>query len=287
MKNFRTILVISLLAFCSCKKERPGSSPNPVTEQPPVTEPFPQPTIWLMKVVLEGLSQPLEMFEYNKSGQLIKRSEFLHNSMPVTFTYADNKPVRMDMTDQNTGRILYTYQQLYNGDKLDKIKMFYKGADPDEQKALAIWKCSYTDGLLTMATGYGADETEASSYSRTVHTYYPNGDLKTTSIEERAGAGQYILSSEITYAYDDKVNPMRTYARYLTGYSPYVYAAKHNIIKETWTEGANRKTTQVISRAYTYHSDGYPIRAVTSYHYPEDPADNYTEKTDYIYSVKK
>ncbi|RYU91916.1 hypothetical protein EWM62_00295 [Mucilaginibacter terrigena] len=279
MRTFKIFALISLMAIYSCKKDRSGYPPAPV---PPVA-----PGVNLIRIELEEMAQPAELFGYDAARQLISRSAYLNNTMPAAFTHLNNKPVRADMISTTDGRVMYSYQLLYAGDKLDKINMIYTGADPGNKTPMVIWKCSYTNGSLTMVTAYGPDETAAGSHSRMVYTYYPNGDLKRSAVEECFDNNGFKLTSEVSYEYDDQNNPMQLHARYLTVYSPYLHSAAHNIVKEIWTEGQNRKVTQVVTRSYAYQKDGYPLTALTSYSYPGDAADNYTEKTHYVYTDKK
>lgn len=276
--SLSAVFIVIALVGEGCKK---SPLPPPVSDPPPM---WPSPLLLAIKG--DSTYLPVESYDYNAQGLLSKVTNCMNPGVPVYFFYsAAGQPAAAKTLIPNTEKANDTYKFYYAGGRLDKIEMIYTGFDSANTKPNYIFKYNYAQGRLVEILRYGSDVTEANPAGRTTYTYYANGDVKSTSVEEKDFAtNAFHLAYALNFEYDTKFNPLKKWGELLPGFGTYLSASSHNIAKQVTVEEDARKVTEVLTRTYTYNDKGYPLTADERVVFPQDPSGpGLTQKLIYTY----
>lgn len=242
---------------------------------PPVSDPLPiWPSPLLLSIKGENQGLPVESYNYNAQGLLGKVTNYMNPGMPVYFFYnSAGQPAVAKTLVPNTEKANDTYKFYYAGGRLDKIEMIYTGFDSANTKPNYTFTYKYAQGRLAEILSYGSDA-EANPAGRTTYAYYANGDVKSTSVEEKDFAtNAFHLAYALSFEYDTKYNPLKKWGELLPGFGTYFSASSHNVTKQVMVEEDARKVTEVLTRTYTYNDKGYPLTANERVVFPQNPSD--------------
>jgi len=207
--------------------------------------------------------------EFKYQNQALTEIKELKNSKPSLSKISYNSQGKPQEITLSEGKVKFIYaegylikEELYN--LKFKIKSAYNQYHYDVNK-------------LEEVISYNAVDLP---YFRRMLFYNHDGNIERIEVYVPGDNNTFKLEMRSNYEYDNKVNPLAAsigpvLSLYMQTYS------KHNIIKET-TENNMGILSQVITTAYTYDKDGYPLTAVEKTTTTASPPTVLTKKFRYL-----
>lgn len=175
------------------------------------------------------------------------------------FTFSEGKPTMFHSSSIEDGEELIDELRFtYSGNKLLKVENWdnYSGDAPGEFVLYSRNEMTYTGDNITGVKEYYEDFASASTRKkfsrRSIGQFFP-----------RARRSQLNLESEIAYAYDTQINPLKgTVAGFIVG--PIEFFNANNVVNTftTYIYQDDRTETHEYATQYVYNDKNIPISAV-------------------------
>jgi hypothetical protein len=253
MRQLILVPLITILLFCSCKRERPIGNYPPVPTVPTPTVPT-NPAVLLKDVVIPNLPSPYYHFEYNATGQL-NFASYASDLMRYNVTFNGDK-----LAELRNNIIINKDRLQYNYNSAGKISVItYADSNGVVYKKITL---TYNAQQLTRLSRERKSGLVFETDKTMEFSYHSDGNLSQVIDHRPPMDGHNGLTFRYQYSnYDNKINVdgfMLTHNEFFDHLIllPGVQLLKNNPGKEVRTgDGAG----YTVDYTYTFNDRNFPL----------------------------